>query len=71
MRTNPDGTPLSAETVAEIIADRLEGAAYPSFNDILGDDWSWTFHQTPEGYRSAALAAARRIYNDYAGHLEE
>lgn len=69
MKTNPDGILLCAETISEIIAERFNEAPFPQFCDVIGADALTDSPTNSDHYRELVLTAARRIYDDYAGHL--
>lgn len=72
MMMNPDGTPYSAETIAEWMRERFEDQTFPQLSDLLGSDWGMNFAPSldPETYRRNAYAMAARLYDDYGGWLQ-
>ena len=68
MKYNADGSPYSAESVAEIMAKRFEETRFPWLSDLLGSDWSFSLRRN-EDFQSGAYRIARMLYPDDGGHL--
>jgi hypothetical protein len=69
---NKDGTIFDAETIGQMMEQRFnEQPNFPSMSDIIGSDWRPFIPNadSAEDFKRQAYHAARKIYNDYGGHL--